>query len=121
MRPIEWDVLHPLNGQPLVIVRLVYLGPRRGPYYRAVSANPDRALRKLVGYWGTLEDAHTGCFALYEQATGESIAGGNRHRGRSRRRHRRCLASPHGQNVTQRGRESSAAPTPDLTPCRCSG
>lgn len=50
MRPIEWDVLHPLNGQPLAIVRLVYPGPRREPYYRAVTANPDRAQRKLVGY-----------------------------------------------------------------------
>lgn len=77
MRPIEWDVLHPLNGQPLAIVRLVYLGPRREPYYRAVTANPDRAQRKLVGYWGTLDDAHTGCLALYEQASGESVAGGN--------------------------------------------
>lgn len=77
LRPIEWDVLHPLAGQPLAIIRLVYLGARREPYYRAVTANPDRAARILVGYWGTLDDAHTACLALHEQATGRAISGGD--------------------------------------------
>lgn len=75
-RPIEWDALHPLSGQPLAIVRLVYLGPSSEPYYRAVSANPERAARKLVGYRGSLANVHTACLALHEQATVASIAGG---------------------------------------------
>lgn len=78
LRPTEWDVLHPLTGLPLAIIRLIYLGPRREPYYRAVTANPDRAQRKLVGYWGDLDDAHTACLALHEKATGRSISGGDR-------------------------------------------
>lgn len=77
LRPVEWDVLHPLTGQPLAIIRLVWLGARREPYYRAVTANPDRAARKLVDYWGTLDDAHAAVLALYERATGQSISGGN--------------------------------------------
>lgn len=78
LRPVEWDVLHPLDGQPLAIVRLVWLGPRREAYYRAVTANPERAARKLIGYWPTLDDAHTACLALYERATGRSLSAGNR-------------------------------------------
>lgn len=71
-------MLHPLDGQPLAIIRLVYLGARREPYYRAVTANPDRGRRVLVGYWGSLDDAHTACLALHERATGRSLSGGDR-------------------------------------------
>ncbi|WP_072312886.1 hypothetical protein [Agrococcus sp. Marseille-P2731] len=78
LRPTEWDVLHPLSGQPLAIIRLLWLGPRREPYYRAVTANPRRELRKLVGYWGTLDDAHTACLAMHERAAGRSVDGGDR-------------------------------------------
>lgn len=78
LRPIEWDVLHPLDGSALAVVRVVWLGPKREPYYRVVSANPDRALRKLAGYWGNLDEAHNAALALYELATGESICGGDR-------------------------------------------
>jgi hypothetical protein len=78
LRPIEWDVLHPLDGQPLAVVRLIWLGPRREPYYRAVTANPDRDARKLIGYWGNLDDAHTACLALYERATGRALGAGDR-------------------------------------------
>lgn len=77
LRPVEWDLGHPLSGHPLAVIRLVRLGPRLEPYYRAVTANPERSARKLIGYWGTLEDARTGCLALYERATGESVAGGD--------------------------------------------
>lgn len=78
MRPTEWDVLHPLDGSPLAVIKLLWLGPNREPYYRAVTANPDRASRKLIGYWGTLDDAHTACLAMYEQATGHAIGAGDR-------------------------------------------
>lgn len=78
LRPVEWDALHPLDGQHLAVIRLIYLGARREPYYRAVTANPDRARRVLIGYWGTLDDAHTACLALYERATGKGLAGGDR-------------------------------------------
>lgn len=75
LRPIEWDVLHPLDGQPLAIIRLVWIEGE--PFYRAVSANPDREQRKLIGYWGDLDTAHHACLALWEQATGRAISGGN--------------------------------------------
>ncbi|MGY3128145.1 hypothetical protein ACVWW9_001644 [Agrococcus sp. UYP33] len=78
LRPAEWDVLHPLDGHPIAIVRLVQLGTRREPYYRAVSPEPDRALRRLIGYWGTVDEAHEGVLALYERASGRSLAGGDR-------------------------------------------
>ncbi|MGM1028320.1 MAG: hypothetical protein ACQEWM_00450 [Actinomycetota bacterium] len=78
LRPAEWDVLHPLDGHAIAIVRLVQLGPRREPYYRAVTPEPDRALRRLIGYWGTVTKAHEGVLALYEHASGRSLAGGDR-------------------------------------------
>lgn len=76
LRPVEWDVLHPLDGQPLAIIRLVWL--RDEAYYRAVTANPDRTARKLIGYWPDLTTAEQGCLALWEKATGQSIYGGGK-------------------------------------------
>ncbi len=78
LRPAEWDVLHPLDGHPIAIVRLVQLGQRREPYYRAVTPEDDRALRRLIGYWGSVDEAHEGVLALYERASGRSLAGGDR-------------------------------------------
>lgn len=78
LRPAEWDVLHPLDGHPIAIVRLVQLGERREPYYRAVTPEGDRALRRLIGYWGSVDEAHEGVLALYERASGRSLAGGDR-------------------------------------------
>lgn len=75
-RPTEWDVLHPRSGQPLAIVRLVHLGPEREPYYRAVTANPERESRKLIGYWGNLDDAHAACLALHAHAGDRAAASG---------------------------------------------
>lgn len=77
LRPIEWDVLHPLDGRPIAVVRLVALGPRREPYYRAVSPEPDRPQRRLVGYWGSLDEAHDGVLALYEHLSNRALAGGD--------------------------------------------
>ena len=77
IRPTEWGVLHPLDGSPLAVIRVVWLGPMREPYYRVVSANPDRSQRKLAGYWSNLDEAHTAALALYEQATGRAIGAGD--------------------------------------------
>lgn len=80
LRPAEWDVLHPLDGHAIAIVRLVQLGPRREPYYRAVTPEPEteRVQRRLIGYWGSVDEAHEGVLALYEHASGRSLAGGDR-------------------------------------------
>lgn len=78
LRPAEWDVLHPLDGHAIAIVRLVQLGPRREPYYRAVTPELERSQRRLIGYWGGIDEAHEGVLALYEHASGRSLAGGDR-------------------------------------------
>jgi hypothetical protein len=78
MRPMERDVLHPLDGAHVAIVRLVLLGPTSEPFYRAVTPEPDRTRRELLGYWGTLEEAHEAALALLEQRTGQAIEGGGR-------------------------------------------
>lgn len=70
IKPCEWDVLHPLDGRPLAIVRLLTLGPDREPYYH-------RAQRRPIGYWGSLERAHDGVLALYEHMSRRSLAGGD--------------------------------------------
>jgi|GEM_PF-5780134 len=77
IRPCEWDVLHPLDGRPLAVVRLLILGPNREPYYRAVSPEPKREQRRLIGYWGSLEHAHDGVLALYEHLSRKSLSGGD--------------------------------------------
>lgn len=77
VRPVEWDVLHPLDGRPIAVVRLLVLGPNREPYYRAVSPETDRTQRRLIGYWGTLDHAHDGVLALYEHASRRSLSGGD--------------------------------------------
>ncbi len=82
IRAAEWHVLHPLDGAPLAVVRLVQLGPRREPYYRAVTAQPDHSQRRLLGYWSSVEEAHEAALALFERSTGRSLGGGD---GRSRR------------------------------------
>lgn len=75
MQSVEWEVRHPLSGEEIAIVRLIHLEGE--PYYRAVTANPDRAQRKLVGYWGSAQDAHDGVLAILEAASRRSITGGN--------------------------------------------
>lgn len=78
IRPAEWDVLHPLDGRPIAVVRLVLLGPAREPYYRAVTPEDDRSQRRLIGYWSSVDHAHDGVLALYERASGRSTSGGGR-------------------------------------------
>jgi ribosomal protein S16 len=77
-RPVEWDVLHPLDGAHVAVIRLMLLGPKREPFYRVVTPEPDRSRRQLLGYWGTLDEAHEAALALLEQHTGEAIEGGGR-------------------------------------------
>ncbi|SFS17981.1 hypothetical protein SAMN04487783_2469 [Agrococcus baldri] len=83
IRAAEWDVLHPLDGAPLAVVRLVLLGPRREPYYRAVTAHPDRSQRRLLGYWSSVDEAHEASLALFERSTGRSTSGGDDRRQRA--------------------------------------
>lgn len=78
LRPVEWDVLHPLDGSSIAVVRLVWLGPKRENYYRAVTHDADRSKRRLLGYWGTLNEAHEASLAAWELVTGSSISGGDR-------------------------------------------
>lgn len=77
VRPIEWDALHPLDGRPIAIVRLLVLGRDREPYYRADSPEPNRTQRCLLGYWGTLDHAHDGVLARYEHASRRSLSRGD--------------------------------------------
>lgn len=78
MVTVEWEVRHPLSGQEVAIIRLVHLGPKHEPYFRAVTANPDPKQRKLIGYYGSAEDAHDASLYMLEQATGVGISGGNK-------------------------------------------
>lgn len=73
---VEWEVRHPLDGAMIAIIRLVHLGPAREPYYRAVTANPDPAQRRLIGYYGSAQDAHDASMYMLEQATGTGVSGG---------------------------------------------
>lgn len=75
---VEWEVRHPLTGLEIAIVRLVPLGPDREPYHRAVTANPDPSQRRLIGYYGSPEDAHDATMWWLEKATGVGVTGGNR-------------------------------------------
>lgn len=72
---MEWEVRHPLDARPIAIVRLLELGERQEPYYRAVTCERDPARRRLLGYWGSLDDARLGVLALYERSTGQAIGG----------------------------------------------
>ena len=75
LRPVEWEILHPLDTRPLAIVRLLELGDAREAYYRAVTCERDPARRRLLGYWGSLEHARLGVLALYERSSGHPIGG----------------------------------------------
>lgn len=99
LRPVEWDVLHPLDGQPLAIIRLVYLGARREPYYRAVTANPDRAERKLIGYWATsvTRTPHASRSTSTRPGRASEVVDGRRACGRRRRSHRQSLMNQGGR------------------------
>lgn len=76
MRPVEWEVRHPVSGDLIAVVRVVALGAHREWYARAVSPEADRAQRSLIGYWASPDDAHRGVLALYERRTGRSLAAG---------------------------------------------
>ena len=76
MRPVEWEVRHPISGDAIAVVRVVALGPRREWYARAVTPERDRAARSLIGYWASPDEAHQGVLALYERRTGRSLAAG---------------------------------------------
>lgn len=76
LRAVEWEVCTPLDGHLIAIVRLVRLGSRAEPYFRAVTPEADRSQRRLIGYWGSAEEAARGVLALYERATGRALSGG---------------------------------------------
>lgn len=76
MRPVEWEVRHPVSGDAIAVVRVVALGPRREWYARAVTPEHDRAARSLIGYWASPDEAHQGVLALFERRTGRSLAAG---------------------------------------------
>lgn len=77
LRPVEWEIRHPLSGDPIAIARVVHLGSRQEPYTRAVTANPVTELRRLIGYWVSPQDPHDGVLAILEQSTGRAIEGGD--------------------------------------------
>jgi hypothetical protein len=76
LRPVEWEIRHPLSGELVAIVRVVALGARHEWYARAVTPEEERSRRTLIGYWGSPDDAHQGVLALYERRTGRSLAAG---------------------------------------------
>ncbi|WP_144719033.1 hypothetical protein [Agrococcus jejuensis] len=73
MRPVEWEIRHPVSGDLIAILRVVALGPRREWYARAVTPEPDRSRRTLIGYWASPDEAHRGVLALFERRTGRSL------------------------------------------------
>lgn len=75
---VEWEVRHPLTGLEVAIVRLVRLGPQREPYHRAVTAHPNPAERRLIGYYASADDAHDASLWWLEQATQRGVGGGNK-------------------------------------------
>lgn len=77
MRPVEWEIRHPVTGDLVAIVRVVALGPRREWYARAVTPEADRSRRTLIGYWASPDEAHRGVLALFERRTGRSLAAGS--------------------------------------------
>lgn len=76
MRPVEWEIRHPVSGDLIAILRVVALGPRREWYARAVTPEADRSRRTLIGYWASPDEAHRGVLALFERRTGRSFPAG---------------------------------------------
>lgn len=76
MRPVEWEIRHPVSGDLIAILRVVALGPRREWYARAVTPEADRSQRTLIGYWASPDEAHRGVLALFERRTGRALPAG---------------------------------------------
>lgn len=105
LRPLEWDVLHPLTGQSLAIIRIVWLVARREPCYRAVTANPEREQRKLVGYWAASTTPTTHASPCTSARSGDPSKAATRTRRRpcrprSRRPDRTYKSGRRGHNST---------------------
>ncbi|SDH88663.1 hypothetical protein [Agrococcus jejuensis] len=75
MRPVEWEIRHPVSGDLIAILRVVALGPRKEWYARAVTPEPERSRRTLIGYWASPDEAHRGVLALFERRTGRPLGG----------------------------------------------
>lgn len=71
---VEWVLRHPLEGRPLAIIRLLYLGVPAERYYRAVTWHSDSSGRRLLGYWGSEAEAAASVLALYERQEGRPQA-----------------------------------------------
>lgn len=76
LRPVTWEVREPITGHVLALIQVVHLGPRSEPYYRSVTPDPNPQERRLIGYWGSPDQAHDGTIALYEHRFNRSLAGG---------------------------------------------
>jgi len=53
----EWMIMRDSNREPVAVVRALHLGPRDELFYRVVTWAPTSAGRKLIGYFGSVEDA----------------------------------------------------------------
>ncbi|QPZ39687.1 hypothetical protein [Paramicrobacterium chengjingii] len=55
--PVEWVIKSAREDNPIAYVRMLHLGPQHELYFRAVTYSPHHDQRRLLGYWGSLEEA----------------------------------------------------------------
>lgn len=53
----EWIVMRDSVREPVAVIRVVTMGPRKESFYRVVTWAPTSDARSLVGYYRTLEEA----------------------------------------------------------------
>lgn len=53
----EWIVMRDSAREPVAVIRVVTMGPRKESFYRVVTWAPTSDARRLVGYYRTLEEA----------------------------------------------------------------
>ena len=63
VEPSEWVVI--IHRRVYVVIRRVTIGVEE--YWRVVTGDEERASRKLVGYWGSLDEASHNALAYVEQ------------------------------------------------------
>lgn len=63
VEPSEWVVV--IHRRVYVVIRRVTIGADE--YWRVVTGDDERASRRLVGYWGSLEEASHNALAYVER------------------------------------------------------
>ncbi|MCW4458203.1 hypothetical protein [Microbacterium sp. MPKO10] len=55
--PVEWVIKSVRKDYPAAVVKMLHLGPKHDVYFRAVTYSPHPDQRRLIGYWGSLDEA----------------------------------------------------------------